>query len=349
MKKINVAVIGASGYTGVELIRILLNHGKVNISALIANNNADQQIDNIYQHLIHYDLPTLKKIEEIDFSKIDLIFGCLPHSTSQETFKKILENKSNSHLKIIDLSADFRLEDFEEYKKWYGDNHLAQDLQKHAVYGLSEINRSKIKKSSLIACPGCYPTSALLPLIPLLENKLIDNKNIIIDSKSGASGAGRTIKQNNLFCEINESVKAYSIGKHRHTPEIEQELSKLSTTKIEVDFTPHLLPINRGIISTIYTKVNSNYSIADIKNCLLTKYNDEFFVKIIDGEPSIKDVIGTNFCLISAKQGRVSDTIILVSVIDNLCKGASGQAVQNMNIIYGFDEREGLQMTPIFP
>ena len=349
MKKINVAVIGASGYTGVELIRILLNHGKVNISALIANNNADQQIDNIYQHLIHYDLPTLKKIEEIDFSKIDLIFGCLPHSTSQETFKKILENKSNSHLKIIDLSADFRLENFEEYKKWYGDNHLAQDLQKHAVYGLSEINRSKIKKSSLIACPGCYPTSALLPLIPLLENKLIDNKNIIIDSKSGASGAGRTIKQNNLFCEINESVKAYSIGKHRHTSEIEQELSKFSKTKIEVDFTPHLLPINRGIISTIYTKVNSNYSIADIKNCLLTKYNDEFFVKIIDGEPSIKDVIGTNFCLISAKQGRVSDTIILVSVIDNLCKGASGQAVQNMNIIYGFDEREGLQMTPIFP
>jgi len=349
MKKLQIAIIGASGYTGAELIRILLNHKKVEISALVANSNAGQKIEQLYPHLIRYNLPDLKKIEEVDFSKIDVVFGCLPHTTSQETFKKLLADEKNSHLKILDLSADFRLENPDDYQKWYDHEHIAQNLQPQAVYGLTEIHRNKIKKSNLIACPGCYPTSALLPLIPLLENNLISKDNIIIDSKSGTSGAGRSVKQGNLFCEVNESVKAYSIGKHRHIGEIEQELGKASKAKIEINFTPHLLPINRGIISTIYADINPQFSIEDVKNCLNTKYEDEAFVQIIEGEPNIKDVVGTNFCLITARKGRTPNKLILVSVIDNLCKGASGQAVQNMNIICGFDEVEGLELAPLFP
>lgn len=345
MKKLKIAIIGASGYTGAELIRILLNHKKVEIAALIANSNAGQKIEQLYPHLVHYNLPDLKKLEEVDFSQIDVAFGCLPHTTSQETFKKLIPQ--NPNLKVFDLSADFRLEDPATYEKWYDHEHIAKDLQPQAVYGLSEIHRNKIKKSNLIACPGCYPTSALLPLIPLLENNLIEKHDIIIDSKSGTSGAGRSVKQGNLFCEVNESVKAYGIGKHRHIGEIEQELSKASKSEIEIDFTPHLLPINRGIISTIYVK--TKFTAEDIQNCLETKYGDEPFVRVISGEPNIKDVVGTNFCVMSAKKARTAGKVIIVSVIDNLCKGASGQAVQNMNIVFGFDEKEGLELTPLFP
>lgn len=349
MKKISAAIIGASGYTGAELIRILLNHKKVEIAALVANSNAGQKIEQLYPHFIHYNLPSLQKIDEVDFTKIDVVFGCLPHTTSQKTFKKLLSDSKNSHLKIIDLSADFRLENPADYQEWYEHEHIAKDLQPQAVYGLSEIHKNKIKKSNLIACPGCYPTSALLPLIPLLENNLIEQRDIVIDSKSGTTGAGRSIKQSNLFCEVNESVKAYSVGKHRHMGEIEQELGKAAKAKIQIDFTPHLLPINRGIISTIYAKINPKFSVIDIQNCLETKYADEPFVNVIEGEPNIKDVVGTNFCIIAVKKARTANKVILVSVIDNLCKGASGQAVQNMNIVFGFDEKEGLEMAPLFP
>ncbi len=349
MSKVRVAILGASGYTGAELIRILLNHKKVEIVELVANSNAGQKIEQLYPHLIHYGLPILKKVEEVDFTRIDAVFGCLPHTTSQETFKKLLADSKNSHLKIFDLSADFRLEDPANYQKWYDHEHVAQNLQSKAVYALPEIHRNQIKKSNLIACPGCYPTSALLPLIPLLQNNLIEKTDIIIDSKSGTSGAGRSAKQANLFCEVNESVKAYGVGKHRHIGEIEQELSKAANCSLEVDFTPHLLPINRGIISTIYAKINPKFSIIDIQNCLETKYEDEPFVTVINGEPNIKDVIGTNFCVMAAKEARTANKVIIVSVIDNLCKGASGQAVQNMNIVFGFDERDGLEFSPIFP
>lgn len=349
MKKLKVAIIGASGYTGAELIRILLNHKKVEIAALVANSNAGQKIEHLYPHLVHFNLPDLKKLEEVDFSQIDIAFGCLPHTTSQETFKKLLSDSKNSHLKIFDLSADFRLENPDDYQKWYDHEHIAKELQPHAVYGLAEIHRNQIKKSNLIACPGCYPTSALLPLIPLLQNNLIKKDDIIIDSHSGVTGAGRSVKQSNLFCEINESVKAYSVGKHRHMGEIEQELSKAAGSSIQIEFTPHLLPINRGIISTIYAKLNEKFTLSDVQNCLEKKYEDEPFVKVIFGEPNIKDVVSTNFCVMSAKAGRKTGQIIIVSVIDNLCKGASGQAVQNMNIVFGFDEKEGLELAPLFP
>lgn len=349
MTKIKAAVIGASGYTGAELIRILLNHPYVEISALIANSNAGQKIEQLYPHLAPYDLPNLVKIDQVNFSEIDVAFGCLPHTTSQQVFAEILQDPNNSHLKVIDLSADFRLNDTSNYQKWYGNQHQAPNLQKKAQYGLSEINYNKIKKSNLIACPGCYPTSALLPLIPLLQNNLIENDNIIIDSKSGISGAGRSLKQNNLFCEINQSAKAYNIGAHRHIGEIEQELTKAANSEVMVEFTPHLLPINRGIISTIYAQIKTAFNIDDIQNCLEIKYQDQAFVNITKLDPTIKDVTGTNFCLISAKQGRKANQLIIVSVIDNLCKGASGQAVQNMNIIFGIDEKTGLKLAPTFP
>ena len=349
MKKIKVAIIGASGYTGAELIRILLNHPQVEIAALVANNNAGQKIVEIYPHLTHYSLPNLVKIDEVNFAQINAAFCCLPHTTSQEVIAKLLSDKNNAHLKILDLSADFRLEDVADYKKWYGHEHVAQNLQPQAIYGIAEIHRHKIKQSNLIACAGCYPTSALLPLVPLLKNNLIKAENIIINSLSGVTGAGRSLKQANLFCEVNNSVKAYSIGKHRHTGEIEQELSKACGSKVEVNFTPHLIPINRGIISTICVDLNEKFLLQDVKNCLTTKYDDEYFVRVIDGEPAISDVIGTNFCVMAAHAARTKGKIIIVSVIDNLCKGASGQAVQNMNIVFGFDEKLGLELAPLFP
>lgn len=347
--KIKAAIIGASGYTGAELVRLLLNHPHVEIHSLIANNNAGQNIEDIYQHLTHFTLPKLKKIEEVDFTDIDVAFCCLPHTTAGEVIKSLLENKKYSHLKIIDLSADFRLEDGEDYKKWYEHEHSSLELQKQAVYGLSEFARNKIKKSKLIACPGCYPTSALLPLLPLIDANLIECNNIIINSGSGVTGAGRSLKTGNLFCEINDAVKAYGIGTHRHTGEIEQELSKLAGQKIKATFTPHLIPMSRGIISTIYVTIKSGRNIDYIKNCLETRYDDEYFVNISNDYPSTKDVFGTNFCKIAVFKSRVDNQAIIISVIDNLVKGASGQAVQNMNIMFGFDEKSGLNMTPIFP
>jgi N-acetyl-gamma-glutamyl-phosphate reductase len=348
-KIIQIAILGASGYTGVELIRLLLNHKQVNIKALSADSNAGKEISKIYPHLEPFALPVLQKIEEIDFSQIDLVFCCLPHTTSQKIVKSLLENKNCRNLKVIDLSADFRLSNPDDYQKWYEHSHIAEDLQKEAVYGLCEINRETIKKARLIANPGCYPTSALLPLIPLLKNKLIDEKQIIIDAKSGTSGAGRSLKLGNLFCEVNENMKVYGIATHRHIGEIEQELSVASSKKMQISFTPHLVPMNRGIISTIYVNVKEGFKVADLENCLSTKYQDEYFVNITKNFPATKNVAGSNFCHIGVFESRIKNQAIIVCVIDNLVKGASGAAVQNMNIAYGFDEKEGLELLPVNP
>ena len=349
LEKIKIAIIGASGYTGVELIRLLLQHKQVEISALVANTSANTEINSIYQHLALQDLPIMQNITEVDFTKIQAVFMCLPHTTTQETCLKLLANENYQHLKIIDLSADFRLKNTADYQKWYQHQHLAQHLQEKAVYALTEIYRHQLGKKQIIACPGCYPTSVLLPLYPLLVNNLINPHSIIIDSKSGTSGAGRSLKTNNLFCEVNESVKAYSIGNHRHLGEISQELSLACNQEVKPEFTPHLLPVNRGIISTIYVDILPNFNHQDLKNCLSAKYEGEYFVHLVDHLPSLKDVVNTNFCLINISTGNNKNKAIIVSVLDNLVKGASGQAVQNFNNIFGIDEREGLNFLPIFP
>ncbi len=345
-KKINISVIGASGYTGAELIRILLSHPKVEIKSLVAESNAGKDIAEIYPHFANYDLPSLIKIEEIDFKGLDCVFLCLPHGTTQEVALKIPDN-----IKIIDLSADFRLYDTANYEKWYHGTHKAPALQKKAVYGLSEIYRNKIKQSNLIACPGCYPTSILLPLIPLFEAGLIEKDDIIADSKSGISGAGRKAVTGNLFTEMNENFKPYGITGHRHLSEIEQELSVSSKKDVMITFTPQVLPINRGILSNIYVKNKKGVTAEDLKAALEKKYQGEAFVKIAKDKiiPTIRDVYSTNLCYMNVFADRIEGKSIIVSTIDNLTKGASGQAVQNFNIIFGFDEAEGLNFAPVFP
>lgn len=342
--KIKIAIIGASGYTGVELIRLLQDHPHVKIEALIASSNAGNDIAQIYPHLAYFkELPQkMIALDEFDANSVDLVFCCLPHATSQMVIKKLFHD--NPRLKIIDLSADFRLRDIEQYQKWYHHEHQAIELQKEAVYGLAESYRSEIKNARLVANPGCYPTSASLPLMPLIKAGLIEKSGIIIDAKSGVSGAGRGVKQANLFTEINDGIRAYGISTHRHTPEIEQNLGG----DVEVQFTPQLVPMNRGILSNIYVKANN---VGMIRECLEDVYNQEYFIHIAaDGYlPSTRDVYGTNHSIIAITAGRFKDMVVLTCVIDNLVKGASGQAIQNMNIIFGFEEKNGLMQIPIFP
>lgn len=345
-KNINACIIGASGYTGVELLRLLSSHPKVEVKALVADSNAGKNMAEIYPHLSAFNFPKLKKIDEVDFKRIDVAFCCLPHATTQSIVKNLPK-----HLKIIDLSADFRLYDTKTYQEWYGREHNAPELQKKAIYGLSELFREPVKTAELIACPGCYPTSAILPLAPLLRRHAIEPQDIIIDSKSGITGAGRSVKQDNLFAETNDGIKAYNICKHRHMPEIEQILTASAGSNVEVFFTPQIVPMNRGILSTIYVKLTKDITIKDAHDILKTRYKDEPFVHVLplDEFPATRHVYGSNHCIIGITRGRKVGTAVIISAIDNLIKGASGQAVQNMNIVYGFDETTGLEQLPLFP
>lgn len=338
-----IAIIGASGYTGAELIRLLLDHPHVKITALTGDSQAGKPIGEIYPHLACVDLPDVVTLDAVDFSAVDIVFCCLPHGTTQEVIAGL-----PPHLLVIDLSADFRLANTDTYAQWYGHPHLSPDLQKEAVYGLTEHNRDAIKKAQLIACPGCYPTSALLPLIPLLRTGMIESSPIIIDAKSGMTGAGRSAKQASLFAEIDGGISAYSIGKHRHRPEIEQELSKLSNEDIQVSFTPHLIPMNRGILSTIYVRTRN--SIDSLVDTLHQAYAHEPFIHVMtDSPPTTHQVRGSNHCRIGVYADSTSEQAIIVSVIDNLVKGASGQAVQNMNVRMGWEETTGLTSGALFP
>lgn len=341
-----IAILGASGYTGVELVRLLLTHSQVEITQITSESSAGKDIGEVFSHLSHSNLPKLKSIAKVDFDSADIVFLCLPHATTQEVALKIPKDKI-----IIDLSADFRIEDAANYQKWYGKEHVALKLQKKAVYGLTELNRDRIKSSKLIANPGCYPTSILLPILPLIEKNLINPANIIADSKSGISGAGRKANTANLLAELGNNFKPYGIAGHRHVAEVEQEIAKLSGRENPISFTPQVLPISRGILSTIYVENNPNVTSEDIKKTLQEKYDNESFVYIYDDQkaPQISDVVSTNNCTINVFEDRVAGRTIIISVIDNLVKGASGQAVQNMNVILGLDETLGLKQTPVFP
>ncbi|MBL0317902.1 MAG: N-acetyl-gamma-glutamyl-phosphate reductase [Alphaproteobacteria bacterium] len=344
--RIRSLVIGASGYTGAELIRLLLTHPNAEIVGLVADKSAGNTIDSIYPHLSDRGLPTIVTLKEVDFSNVDVAFCCLPHGTTQEVVAAIPE-----HITVIDLSADFRLHDLDAYATWYDHPHRAPQLQAKAVYGLVEINKHLIRNTRLIANPGCYPTSAILPLYPLLESKLIQTTPIIIDSKSGISGAGRSATQSSLFCEVNESMKPYKIGNHRHIPEIEQALSRAAGEPIEIDFTPQIAPMTRGILSTIHVEAVPGQTAQSLRDHLKQYYSNASFVIVEEGDnlPSTHAVYGSNYCRIAVAKGRTKNRITLVSVIDNLVKGASGQAIQNMNICFGLPETTGLLIPPLYP
>ncbi|MGB9713149.1 MAG: N-acetyl-gamma-glutamyl-phosphate reductase [Dissulfurimicrobium sp.] len=345
---LRIAIIGGSGYTGIELLRLLRGHPKARVVAVTSRRFAGKLLADVFPSL--YGLYDGLAFSEPDIGSlagdIDVAFTAVPHKAAMAIVSELLE----AGLRVIDLSADFRLRDQKTYEAWY-EPHSAPHLLSHAVYGLTEIYRAKITAARLVANPGCYPTSALLPLIPLLRAGLVDPKDIVIDSKSGASGAGRNPSIGTLFCEVNEAFKAYKIGEHRHTPEIEQELSLAAGTDVVVNFTPHLVPMSRGILTTIYAKPAKAASTSELIEALRVFYQDRPFVRILPQGlfPDVSSVRGSNFCDIGLKIEGRTNRLIIISAIDNLVKGASGQAIQNMNIMHGIPEAAGLDAAPLFP
>lgn len=339
---LNCAVVGATGYTGIELIKILLRHPQVNIAGLTTRQKEPVPVCELVPSLpADIDL----EVKEYSFEEIkrasDVVFLCLPHTEAMETADRFRKAKKI----VIDLSADFRLKDFKSYEKWYDKKHTNRSLLKEAVYGLPEWYAEKIAKADLIANPGCYPTSINLALMPLLKEKLIELDSICIDSKSGVSGAGKKLSSATQFCEANENFYAYKVGRHQHTPEIEQALSDAAGKKVAVTFVPHLLPVERGILSTIYARVKGKAAARKIAAAYSKYYEGAPFVRVkAEGKfPSLKDVQRTNYCDIGFCLDEENERLIVISAIDNLIKGASGQAVQNMNIRAGFAEDEGLK------
>ncbi|UWQ60161.1 N-acetyl-gamma-glutamyl-phosphate reductase [Leisingera caerulea] len=338
-----VAILGASGYTGAELVRLIAQHPNIEIAALSADRKAGMTMAEVFPHLRHMELPVLCKIGEIDFSGIDLCFCALPHKTSQEVIAALPET-----LKIIDLSADFRLRDPAEYEKWYGNPHAALEQQEEAVYGLTEFYRDEIKSARLVAGTGCNAATGQFALRPLIEAGVIDLDEIILDLKCAVSGAGRSLKENLLHAELSEGYHAYAIGgTHRHLGEFDQEFSKIAGRPVKVQFTPHLLPVNRGILATVYVKGDAQA----IHDTFAKAYAGEPFIELLPfGEaPSTHHVRGSNFCHIGVAQDRIGGRAIVFAALDNLTKGSSGQALQNANLMLGENETEGLMMAPLFP
>jgi N-acetyl-gamma-glutamyl-phosphate reductase len=339
----NIAILGASGYTGAELVRLIATHPDMVIKALSADRKAGMQMAEVFPFLRHLDLPTLQKIDEIDFSGIDLCFCALPHATTQQVVSRLPRN-----LKIVDLSADFRLRDAAAYEKWYGQPHAAMDLQAEAVYGLTEFYRDDISKARLVAGTGCNAATGQFALRPLVAAGVIDLDDIIIDLKAGVSGAGRSLKENLLHAELSGGTHAYSAGgKHRHLGEFDQEFFKIAGRPVQVQFTPHLLPMNRGILATVYVKGDPSA----VHETLASAYKDEPFLQVLPfGQlPSTRDIAGSNFCHLGVVGDRRANRAIVVAVLDNLTKGSSGQAIQNANLMLGLPETTGLMLAPLFP
>ncbi len=339
----NIAILGASGYTGAELVRLIAGHPKMRITALSADRKAGMAMADVFPFLRHLGLPQLVKIDEIDFSGIDLCFCALPHGTTQAVIAKLPRN-----LKIVDLSADFRLRDLAEYEKWYGAPHAAADLQSEAVYGLTEFYRTEIVAARLVAGTGCNAAAGQFALRPLISAGVIDLDQILIDLKAGVSGAGRSLKENLLHAELSGGTHAYSAGgKHRHLGEFDQEFTKIAGRPVLVQFTPHLLPMNRGILASVY--VNGDPAL--VHQTLSHAYAAEPFLKVLPfgALPSSRDIAGSNFCHIGVIADRIRGRALVVAVLDNLTKGSSGQAIQNANLMLGIDETTGLMLAPIFP
>jgi N-acetyl-gamma-glutamyl-phosphate reductase len=349
-RKSRIGVLGASGYTGAELVRLLIRHPAVEIALLTADRRAGQEMRQVFPQFSPFDLPTLRSIENLDWAGagLDLIFCALPHATTQKVIQQIFVVLPE--IKVVDLSADFRLSDPAAYAHWYGHEHHAQALQKEAVYGLVEVYRDSIRTARLVANPGCYTTCAELPLIPLLRANAIDPDAIVIDAKSGMTGAGRAAKEEMLFSEVSEGFHAYGVGHHRHMAELDQEFSKAAGRKVIVSFTPHLVPMNRGIFSTIYVR-GLKGTPEDVHAILVKSYAKEPFVHVLPfGQmPHTRHVRGSNMTFIGVTKDRIAGRAIICSALDNLTKGASGQAVQNMNLMLGFPETMGLEQVALFP
>jgi len=338
-----IAIFGASGYTGAELVRLAATHPGLRIAGLSANSKAGRAMGEVFPHLRHLELPPLVTIEDLDLSGVDLVFCALPHATSQEVIARLPRE-----VKVVDLSADFRLRDPADYEKWYGKPHAAPELQREAVYGLTEFYREEIRAARLVAGTGCNAATGQYALRPLIEAGVIDLDDIVIDLKAAVSGAGRALKENLLHAELSEGYHAYAAGgTHRHLGEFDQEFSKVAGREVRVQFTPHLIPANRGILATVYVKGDPQ----EVHSVLEKSYSTEPFLFTLPfGElPSTRHVRGSNFCHIGVVGDRIPGRTIVVAVLDNLTKGSSGQAMQNGNLMLGLEETTGLMLAPVFP
>ena len=338
----NVAIIGASGYTGAELVRIISDHPGLNILQLAADKNAGKELREVFPGFCHLELPVLVRMEEIDYSGIELVFCALPHGTSHNIVRQF-----PTRVKVVDLSADFRLNCAQQYAHWYQNQHSAPELLSEAVYGLTEFYRRKIKRARIVACTGCNAATGLYGLLPLLEANTIDHEDIIIDLKTGVSGAGRSPRESTLHAEVSEGFQAYNVAKHRHLAEFDQELSAVAGQTVQVTFVPHLLPQNRGILATIYVRGDAK----EIHATLDARYRREAFLHVLPlgQSPSTRHVRGSNYVHLGVIADRYADRVMVFSALDNLTKGSSGQAVQNANLMLGFAESTGLTASPVFP
>ncbi len=345
---IKVGIIGATGYAGAELVRLLLGHREAEIVWYGSRSYVDERYAKIYQNMFQLvDAKCMEDNMEEMASKVDVIFTATPQGLCASLLNEDILKK----VKIVDLSADFRIKDVKVYEKWYGIEHKAPQFIEEAVYGLCEVNRETVKKARIVANPGCYPTCSFLSVYPLVKEGLIEPNKLIIDAKSGTSGAGRGAKVDNLFCEVNENIKAYGVAGHRHTPEIEEQLSLAAKKEVVINFTPHLVPMQRGILVTAYASLTREVSYEELKAVYDRYYQDEYFVRVLEKDvcPQTRWVEGSNFVDVNFKIDKRTNRVIMMGAMDNLVKGAAGQAVQNMNLMFGCEEAEGLLMAPLFP